>query len=344
MLNKSGQQCPFLFFDNLLYTIYMSKVRVGVLRGGPSNEYEVSLKTGATVLAHLPEEKYETRDIFIDRQGTWHMRGRPLYPEQALEQVDVAFNALHGHYGEDGQVQHLLEQLAIPFTGSGSLGSAVAMNKLLTKERVKKADIKTAFHVVLTPDRPIESIARDVFRSFPSPWVIKPASSGSSVGVTLARSFEELVEGINEAFGHSEKVFIEDYVRGREATVGVIEGFRDEDAYALPPIEIIPAPERTFFDYHAKYAGASQEICPGNFTMEEKRELERLAKLVHRELGLRHYSRSDFIINPTGIYFLEVNTLPGLTQESLVPKAVGAVGSGLPEFLDHLVTLALKQK
>ena len=319
----------------------MSKIRVGVLRGGPSNEYEVSLKTGSTVLANLPEEKYETRDIFIDKQGTWHMRGRPVYPEQALEQVDVAFNALHGHYGEDGQVQHLLEQLAIPFTGSGSLGSAVAMNKLLAKERVKKAGIKTAFHVVLVPDRDAEVLAKEIFRSFPSPWVIKPASSGSSVGMTLARSFEELVDGIAEAFEHSEKVFIEDYVRGREATVGVIEGFRDEDVYALPPIEIIPATNRAFFDYEAKYAGESQEICPGNFTMEEKRELERLAKLVHTELDLRHYSRSDFIINPAGIYFLEVNTLPGLTESSLVPKAVHAVGSSLPEFLDHLVTRAL---
>jgi D-alanine-D-alanine ligase len=269
------------------------------------------------------------------------MRGRPVYPEQALEQVDVAFNALHGHYGEDGQVQHLLEQLAIPFTGSGSLGSAVAMNKLLAKERVKKAGIKTAFHIVLVPDRDAEVLAKEIFRSFPSPWVIKPASSGSSVGMTLARSFEELVDGIAEAFEHSEKVFIEDYVRGREATVGVIEGFRDEDVYALPPIEIIPATNRAFFDYEAKYAGESQEICPGNFTMEEKRELERLAKLVHTELDLRHYSRSDFIINPAGIYFLEVNTLPGLTESSLVPKAVHAVGSSLPEFLDHLVTRAL---
>jgi D-alanine-D-alanine ligase len=198
-----------------------------------------------------------------------------------------------------------------------------------------------AYHVVLTPDRPAETIAREVFRSFPQPWVIKPATSGSSVGITVATSFEQLLGGIMEAFQHSEKVFIEDYLRGREATVGVIEGFRDEDVYALPPIEIIPAPERTFFDYHAKYAGASQEICPGNFTMEEKRELERLAKLVHRELGLRHYSRSDFIINPAGIYFLEVNTLPGLTESSLVPKAVHAVGSSLSEFLDHLVTRAL---
>ena len=319
----------------------MAKIRVGVLRGGPSNEYEVSLKTGSTVLANLPEEKYETRDIFIDKQGTWHMRGRPVYPEQALEQVDVAFNALHGHYGEDGQVQHLLEQLAIPFTGSGSLGSAVAMNKLLAKERVKKTGIKTAFHVVLVPDRDAEVLAKEIFRSFPSPWVIKPASSGSSVGVTLARSFEELVDGIAEAFEHSEKVFIEDYVRGREATVGVIEGFRNEDVYALPPIEIIPGTNRAFFDYEAKYAGESQEICPGNFSLEEKRELERLAKLVHTELDLRHYSRSDFIINPAGIYFLEVNTLPGLTESSLVPKAVHAVGSSLPEFLDHLVTRAL---
>lgn len=320
----------------------MAKVRVGVLRGGPSNEYEVSLKTGATVLAHLSQETYDPLDVFIDRQNVWHLRGKPLYPEQILEQVDVAFNAMHGLYGEDGQVQQLLEKLAIPFTGSGSLASAVGMNKLLAKEKIKPVGVKVAYHVVLTPDRPAETIAREVFRSFPQPWVIKPATSGSSVGITVATSFEQLLEGIIEAFQHSEKIFIEDYLRGREATVGVIEGFRGEDVYALPPIEIIPAPAHGFFNYAAKYAGESQEICPGNFSLEEKRELERLAKLVHQELGLRHYSRSDFIINSAGIYFLEVNTLPGLTQESLLPKAVGAVGSNLPEFLDHIVTQALR--
>lgn len=322
----------------------MSKIRVGVLRGGPSNEYDVSLKTGATVLAQLPQEKYDPIDVFIDRQGTWHMRGRPLYPEEALEQVDVAFNAMHGSYGEDGQVQHLLEQLAIPYTGSSSLASAIGMNKLISKEKAKGAGVKIAYHIVLTPERPSETIASDVFRSFPLPWVVKPVTSGSSVGVTVAHTFAELVEGIENAFRHSEKIFIEDFVRGREATVGVVENFRNEEVYALPPVEIIPAPEHSFFNFEAKYAGQSQEICPGNFSLQEKRELERLAKLVHKELGLRHYSRSDFIVNPTGIYFLEVNTLPGLTQTSLLPKSVHAVGSDLPQFLDHIVTLALGKK
>lgn len=322
----------------------MSKIRVGVLRGGPSNEYEVSLKTGGAVLKHLPEEKYETRDIFIDKQGAWHMRGRPMWPEDVLQHVDVAFNALHGAYGEDGQVQHILETFAIPFTGSGSLSSALAMNKLHTKERAQKAGVKVAFHIVLVPDREVEDIAKHVFKTFPQPWVIKPVSSGSTVGVSIARSFEELVGGIAEAFRHSEKVFIEDYVRGVEATVGVINNFRGEEVYVLPPIEIIPAAGHDFFDYEAKYSGASQERCPGNFTQEEKHELERLARLVHTELGLRHYSRSDFIVNPKGIYFLEVNTLPGLTEQSLVPKAVEAIGSSFSEFLDHLVTLALEKR
>ena len=140
------------------------------------------------------------------------------------------------------------------------------------------------------------------------------------------------------------KVLVEEYIKGREATVGVIDDFRGEKTYALMPVEIIPPPEHSFFNYEAKYGGKSIERVPGNFTQEEKNELTNTARAVHEGLGLSHYSRSDFILSPRGLYFLEVNTLPGLTDESLLPKAVAAIGSRLPDFLEHVLDLAQRGK
>ncbi|HVZ76126.1 MAG TPA: D-alanine--D-alanine ligase [Candidatus Paceibacterota bacterium] len=316
---------------------------VGVLRGGPSSEYEVSLKSGASVLGALDTAKYEPRDIFIDRSGQWHARGVAVSPEQALRGVDVVLNAMHGHYGEDGEVQKVLDALAVPYTGSGAAASALAFNKARTKQAVKKFDIKTPRSILVSrgdAHGDTEALALAIFRSFPHPVVVKPAIGGSSVATTIVNSYHMLVSALEEAFKVSEQVLVEEFIRGREATVGVIDNFRGEKTYALFPIEIIPPASRPFFDYHAKYSGETIERVPGNFTAVEKEELIRLAKAVHEGLGLSHYSRSDFILSRRGIYFLEVNTLPGLTAESLLPKAVAAVGSSLTHFLDHVVTLA----
>lgn len=322
----------------------MHKIRVGVLRGGPSNEYEVSLKTGATVLKHLPQDKYSIRDILIDRNGVWHMHGIPVKPHEALNHFDVIFNALHGHYGEDGKVQHTLETHRMLFTGSGSFASAVGMNKHLSKEIYKKEKIKTPQSLLLESLQDISKEAHKAFQKFPLPIIVKPASSGSSVGVTIVKGFPELEAAIKNAFEHSESVLLEEFINGKEATCGVVDDFRDQKHYALPPIEIRPHGNR-FFDFEAKYQGLSDEIVPGNFTEAEKKELEALAVHAHKALGLRHYSRSDFIIHPKrGIFILETNTLPGLTEESLLPKALHSVGASLSHFLDHIIQLAINEK
>jgi len=181
----------------------------------------------------------------------------------------------------------------------------------------------------------------EVFKTHPAPYVVKPVGAGSSVGARVAETYKELVSAVDDVFDKGfNEVMIEELISGREGTCGVIENFRDEDCYALPPIEIIPPEKNKFFDYDAKYGGETQEICPGNFTSEEKNEMQRASKAIHEALGLSHYSRSDFIVSPRGLYALEVNTLPGLTPESLMPKAVDAVGLSFPDFLDHLVKLA----
>ncbi|MEN9524098.1 MAG: hypothetical protein RL536_167 [Candidatus Parcubacteria bacterium] len=325
----------------------MHKLRVGVLRGGPSNEYEVSLNSGATVLSALRTnfaDQYLARDIFIDREGNWHVDGLAVQPSDMSSKIDVAFNALHGTYGEDGKVQALLEAHGIPFTGSGSLGSAVGMNKILSKKIFKEHGIKSGTWKEVTSDsvrRDSKGVAQEIFTTFIFPAVVKPNSSGSSVGVSIVRSFDELISALNLAAEHDSVILIEEFIPGVEATCGVIEGFRDHGLYALPPVEI--RPHNGFFDYAAKYQGKSDEIVPATFSESVKKTLEELSCKIHRALGLRHYSRSDFIIHPRrGVYVLEVNTLPGLTGESLVPKSLRAVGSDVHELVGHLIGLALE--
>lgn len=327
----------------------MSLIKVGVLRGGPSSEHEISLKTGKSVLLNLPE-KYSGRDVFINKEGNWHLDRRPSDPEGVFRSVDVIFNALHGQYGEDGKVQQLLEHFSIPYTGSGVIASALGMNKVLAREEFKKAGLKVPKATLVNTDEGSLKEAERVFRTISPPWVIKPISGGSSVGVSVARSLPDLIGALDAAFGLGQKVLVEEYIAGKEATCGIIDDFREEKHYALPVIEIIPPSRFEFFNYDAKYGGETKEICPANFSLSVKKEIENMARRAHDALGCRHYSRSDFIVapprkrnEPPQIYILEINTLPGLTEESLMPKALNAVGASYGEFLDHLIKLALKR-
>ncbi len=333
-------------------------IKVGVIRGGISGEYEVSLASGAQILEHLRgdilKNKYKAVDIYVDREGIWHINGIPTTIDKVVPRVDVIINALHGDYGEDGKVQQLLEQWRIPYTGSGPLASAIGYNKFLTKKEFNKLGIKTPKHLLFSAyqddfDGPRQKYgerkARQVWEKLPPPWIVKPLTGGSSMGVRVCKTFKDLISAFDESIDQKVSVLVEEFIQGKEATVGVINNFRNKNLYSLPPIEIRIPKTSTFFDNEVKYNGQSQEICPGNFSQEEKIELERLASLIHTGLGLSHYSRSDFIVHPKkGIYALEVNTLPGLTGESLMPKALRAVGSDLPEFIEHLIKLARGQK
>ena len=316
---------------------------VGVLRGGPSREHDVSLKSGAAILANLPEERYMVRDIYIDREGQWHDRGRQTPPERILRQTDVVLIGLHGEYGEDGEVQKLLERFGVPYAGADSFGSYLAMHKIMSKARAQEVGLLTPEYKYLEKKEDAIETAKEIIRTFHQPVVVKPVGWGSSVGVSIVGGYAPILSAIEKLFDDgAPSVIVEEYIRGQEATAGVVEGLRGESLYALPVIEIIP-PTGDFFSYGAKYSGETREVCPGNFSRVVKEELQRVTKVIHRALGLRHYSRSDFIVAPKGIYYLETNTLPGLTTESLMPKSLTSVGVTLREFLTHLVNLALSR-
>lgn len=312
---------------------------VGVLRGGPSREHEVSLKTGHAILQGLSPERYSVRDIYIDKKGAWHVGGRPATPEAALRSLDVAVVGLHGEYGEDGEVQKVLERFGVPYTGSEPFPSYLAMHKLLAKQKAAEVGVLTPRYLFVEPGANVDAAAAEIIRSFPQPVVVKAVRWGSSVGVSLAGGYVDVHKAISDILEDAGGVLVEELIRGKEATAGVVEGLRGEALYALPAIEIVP-PSDDFFSYDAKYSGKSQEIVPGRFSREEKDELARLSRVMHEALGLRHYSRSDFILSPRGIYYLETNTLPGMTTESLLPKSLAAVGVQFPDFLEHLIGLA----
>jgi len=313
---------------------------IGVLRGGPSSEFEVSLKSGSAVLKNLPE-KYQGLDIFIDKEGFWHVGGIRKSPKEISKLTTFFFNAMHGEYGEDGQVQEILDGLGARYNGSKNFSSRLAMNKRLTKDFLVKHNITTPKDLVVKREGLNQEIVDKIFNSFSFPVIVKPLALGSSVGVYIANNFYELENVLDKSFAFSDQVLVEEFIKGREATGTVIENWQGNKTHALPIIEIVPENQSGFFDYDAKYNGESQEICPGRFSEEESREIKRLSVLVHEALGLRHYSRSDFIVRSDGVpVFLEVNTLPGLTEASLLPKALKAEGISFSDFLEHVISMA----
>ncbi len=322
----------------------MLKTRVAVLRGGPSSEYDISLQSGKVVLDNLSEEHYSPQDIFIDRSGVWHKSGLPKDPHEALRDIDVVFNALHGKYGEDGKLQTILDQLSMPYTGSGALSSALGMNKVLAKKHFTQKGLKTPYYKLLGVEDAHKEKLIEIFRTFPHPSVVKPYDSGSSLGVSVVNSFADLQNALGKAFEYSNQILLEEYIDGKEGTLGIIENFRNKEYYPLLPIEI-RRDKNSVFGFDTKYnEGGVRELSQGKFTKEELEQIEKAVIEAHKSIHARHYSRTDFIIHPRrGVYILEVNTLPGLTKESLLPKSLETIGVKISDFLHHLVGLALKR-
>jgi D-alanine-D-alanine ligase len=297
------------------------------------------MQTGAGVLDALGKLGYGVKDIIITRRGEWLHQGFVRTPHQALLGCDAAFIALHGFYGEDGQVQRILDRAGVPYTGSDAYASALAMNKALTKEYLKKeGTVRMAPHIRINRENTanLAQIVFNIMELFGPQYVVKPVGGGSSIGTKIV-SKPDLFASVSASLAENQEVLVEQKIEGKEATVGILERFRGQDLYDLPPIEIVPPASAGFFSADVKYNGATEEIVPGRFSRNEKEALGKIAAHVHKTLGLRQYSRSDFIVAPDGIYFLEVNTLPGLTAQSLFPKAIESVGGSYRELVGHLI-------
>jgi D-alanine-D-alanine ligase len=326
----------------------MPRIKVAVLCGGPSSEWEVSMRSGTEVLKHLPKEKYDAKLIHITPDGRWMILDRTkalplkLFGEDGraiksdLRKFDIAFIALHGAFGEDGTVQAILEAIGLPYTGSGILASALGMNKLKTTEIAEAAGLLVPKTLIVSN----EEAKREIKKIFKYPLVIKPNGSGSSMGVSIVREDKELGPAISKALQDGGTAVAQQYIKGRELTCGVL-GNTGKDLIALPPVEIIS--KNTFFDYEAKYTSkATEEVCPAKLPKNLERKIQELAIRAHRAIGADGLTRSDFILVKDKLYFLEINTSPGMTEASLCPKEARAMGWEMGEFLDMIVELALK--
>ncbi len=289
-------------------------MKVVVLMGGRSYEREISLKTGKAVseaLRKLGHDVYEL-DLSAD------------LPCRLLEiKPDKVFIALHGPYGEDGRVQGMLDIMGIPYTGSGVLASALAMDKDITKRLLLSENIPTPRWICVRKGK--LNFSWEEF-----PVVVKPADQGSSIGLKVARSSEELEKAVKELFSMTDKVLIESFVEGRDMTVGILKD------RVLPPIEIVP--RKGIYDYESKYTkGASEYVFLEDEELSKK--LQDLALKVHNLLGLKDMSRIDFRVTPEGEAFvLEVNTVPGMTELSLLPMACRKIGIGFEEMLSIIIS------
>ncbi|MGE5230276.1 MAG: D-alanine--D-alanine ligase family protein [Deltaproteobacteria bacterium] len=330
-------------------------MRVTVLTGGTSSERDVALASAVQVVAALRARGHEVAVVDTARgyipeaeeasalAGTVGTEPPPLADLRALERgvllsglgnipvvrkADVLFLALHGGRGEDGTIQGLLEVIGVPYTGSGRLGSAMAMHKDVSKRLFRFAGVPTA-DWIMSP-----FTAADVARRLDWPVVVKPSKEGSTVGLSVVKHERDLEAAVALARRYDDEVMVERFVPGRELTVGILEG------RALAPGEIIPRHE--IFDYECKYTpGMSDEIFPADLPAAVAAECARLALLAHHALKLGGYSRVDFRLTPSGeIFCLEVNTLPGMTATSLLPQAARAVGIDFPELCDRICRIA----
>ncbi len=292
-------------------------LRIGVLLGGTSAEREVSLKSGAAVSGALKELGYDVVDIDA---------GADLCARLVQESVDLAFIALHGGTGEDGSVQGLLEVMGIPYTGSGVLASAVAMDKILSKALFERAGIKVPEYEV------VHSVETDI--SMDLPVVVKPSREGSSIGVFIVTERKDLRDAIKAALSYEGPALVERYIMGKEVQIGVL-GKR-----ALGGVEVRPTNE--FYDYEAKYtAGKTQYILPPEMDERSYARAMEAGLAAHRALGCGGATRVDLLVDGDDMYALEVNTIPGMTEMSLLPKIAALSGLDFKALLEEIVKDAL---
>lgn len=312
--------------------------RIGILRGGISPEYDISLKTGSAVQQALAEAGFEAIDMLLDKQGVLHIKGIPADLDKAQGSVDYIWNALHGEFGEDGKVQGLLDQYGIPYTGSGVAASAQAFNKKVAKEHAERLGIKTPVSILIMPDeeQSVSETTSRIYKTMAPPWVIKPLTGGSSVHTFFAFTPLDLSQIVEESITHGEPFLVEQYISGTEVAVGVIDEFRNKKNYVLPVVDI-ESPSRGVLSHEVRKGGVYNDGS-SHLRADEREKLSELAQKLHQSLGAKDYSQSEFVVDRFGkVWFLETDTHPALHKEAPFYKALLAVGATLTEFVKSVL-------
>jgi len=298
----------------------LKKKKIGVMMGGLSREREISLKTGKAILKALTEKGYTACSIDV---------GQDIAETLVKEKIECAFIALHGRFGEDGTIQGMLELMRIPYTGSGVLASALALHKVMAKKLFLCEKIQTPSFEVFQR----QEIGKDPLRniSLPLPLVVKPAREGSTIGVSIARTEEELVLALKEAGKYDEEILVEEFMKGKEITVGILEDI------PLPVIEIVP--KSGFYNYHSKYTkGETQYIIPARIPREKYLYAQEISLKAFRTLGCSGCARVDLMTDGDGDPFvIDVNTMPGMTETSLLPQAASYAGIPFGDLVERIL-------
>ena len=324
------------------------KLKVAVLMGGPSAEREVSLISGKAVFDNLNREKYSPALVEMTGDGNFFVfekkrRIKFNFLGLVKSKFDAVFIAMHGTPGEDGGIQGLLETLGVKYTGPGLLASAVAMNKVLAGQIYLANGLPYPDFVHFKKDgwkRQADKIMNEAISKLGFPMVVKPVDQGSAVGVSIVKSHSDLEKAINKTIKAFPWLMAQKFIKGQEATCGVLE--QNGEAKALPPTHILPN-LGDFYDYKSKYAaGGSTHICPADFAPEVNGQIQKLALMAHRVLGCRGMSRTDvFVSDNTKLYILETNTIPGMTPTSLFPEAAAKAGIDFSRMLDYIIGAGL---
>jgi D-alanine-D-alanine ligase len=298
----------------------LKKKKIGVMMGGLSREREISLKTGKAILKALIEKGYTVCPIDV---------GQDIAEILVKEKIEYAFIALHGRFGEDGTIQGMLELMKIPYTGSGVLASALALHKIMAKRIFICEKIPTPSFEVFQR----QEISKDPLRniSLPLPLVVKPAREGSTIGVSIARTGQEIVSALKEAGKYDEEILVEEFMKGKEITVGMLEDI------PMPVIEIVP--KSGFYDYHSKYTkGETEYVIPARIPREKYLYAQEVSLKAFRALGCSGCARVDLMTDENGDPFvIDVNTMPGMTETSLLPKAASYAGISFEDLVERIL-------
>jgi D-alanine-D-alanine ligase len=323
-------------------------MNVAVVMGGYSDESVISLRSGQLILNHLDKSKYNPFEVHILLNEWYCLIDQVKYPinkadfsftkDNQVIKFDVISNTIHGTPGEDGHMQAYWELLEIPYTGCGFYQSSLTFNKRDTLSVLSKFDIPKAQSIYLSKGDTIDG--QQVAAQLGLPFFVKPNQSGSSLGVSMVSTLDDFQKALDFAFAEDNDILIESYLNGREVSVGVIKYKGETKVMGITEI----LSQNNFFDYEAKYLGKSEEVTPANLSEEIKNSVEETAKKVYEALGMTGFSRTDFIIMNDIPHFIEINTNPGLSPQSIFPQQAAYLKMAMSDLLDNEISLALQRK